>query len=81
MNIAVVTDSAADMPPAMAAAAGIRVVALNVSFGAESFRAGVDRLFILFKSIATGGYLRLSTNTEAPSPFSRGSILSSIQLE
>jgi DegV family protein with EDD domain len=41
-TIAVVTDSTADLPPALAAGAGIRVVPLYVRFGAEEFQAGVD---------------------------------------
>jgi fatty acid kinase fatty acid binding subunit len=41
-RVAIVTDSAADLVPAVAAAAGIVVVPLAVSFGSESFRAGVD---------------------------------------
>jgi DegV family protein with EDD domain len=39
---AIVTDSAADLAPGVASAAGITVVPLTVSFGAESFRAGVE---------------------------------------
>ena len=41
-RVAVVTDSTADIAPAMAAAAGLRVVPLYVRFGAEEFRVGVD---------------------------------------
>jgi fatty acid kinase fatty acid binding subunit len=41
-RIAVVTDSTADLMPAMAADAGIRVVPLFVRFGDEEFRVGVD---------------------------------------
>ena len=41
-NIAFVTDSASDLDPAVAKAAGIRIVPLSVTFGSESFRAGVD---------------------------------------
>jgi EDD domain protein, DegV family len=41
-HIAVVTDSTADLVPAMAATAGVRVVPLYVRFGAEEFQAGVD---------------------------------------
>ena len=41
-RVAIVTDSAADLDPGAAAANGITVVPLIVSFGAESFRAGVD---------------------------------------
>ncbi len=39
---AIVTDSASDIDPATAAAAGIVVVPLIVSFGADSYRTGVD---------------------------------------
>ena len=41
-RVAFVTDSASDLDPARAAADGIRIVPLSVSFGDESFRAGVD---------------------------------------
>ncbi len=41
-NIVFVTDSASDLDPAVAAADGIRIVPLAVSFGDENFRAGVD---------------------------------------
>jgi DegV family protein with EDD domain len=40
--VAIVTDSAADLDPTEAAALGISVVPLLVSFGDETFRAGVD---------------------------------------
>ena len=41
-NVAFVTDSASDLDRAVANAAGIRIVPLSVTFGDESFRAGVD---------------------------------------
>ncbi len=41
-RVAIVTDSASDLPPDVAAAAGITVVPLIVSFGGESFRTNVD---------------------------------------
>jgi DegV family protein with EDD domain len=41
-RVAIVTDSAADLPPEAAARAGITVVPLVVSFGTQSYRAGVD---------------------------------------
>ncbi|GIW20876.1 MAG: fatty acid-binding protein DegV [Chloroflexota bacterium] len=41
-RVAVVTDSASDLPPDRAARHGIVVVPLIVRFGEESFRAGVD---------------------------------------
>ena len=60
MNIAVVTDSAADLPREAAAAAGIRVVALTVSFGSQSFRAGVD--------LTPDEFWRRMTAPDAPFP-------------
>jgi DegV family protein with EDD domain len=41
-HVAIVTDSASDLTPELAASAGITVVPLIVSFGATSFRAGLD---------------------------------------
>lgn len=41
-RVAIITDSASDLPPEVAAAAGITVVPLIVSFGAESFRTNVN---------------------------------------
>lgn len=41
-SVAIVTDSASDLPPDVAAAAGITVVPLVVNFGAESFRPNVN---------------------------------------
>ena len=41
-RVAIVTDSTADLAPAAAAAAGLRVVPLFVTFGDEEFRVGVD---------------------------------------
>jgi len=41
-RVAIFTDSASDFDPAQAAAAGITIVPLLVTFGAETFKAGVD---------------------------------------
>jgi len=41
-HVAIITDSISDMTPELAARQGITVVALTVSFGAESFRVNVD---------------------------------------
>jgi DegV family protein with EDD domain len=41
-RVAFVTDSASDLDPSQARADGIEVVALSVTFGEESFRAGED---------------------------------------
>ena len=40
--VAIFTDSASDMDPAVAAAEGISIVPLLVTFGSQSFKAGVD---------------------------------------
>lgn len=41
-RVAVVTDSAADLPPESAASAGIEIVPLTVAFGDEAFLDGVE---------------------------------------
>ncbi len=41
-TVQVITDSTADIPPALAQAAGIWVVPLSVRFGSEVYRDGVD---------------------------------------
>jgi len=41
-SVAIVTDSAADLPPEVAARLGIAVVPLLVRFGTQEFRSGVD---------------------------------------
>ena len=41
-RVAIITDSASDLPPEVSAAAGITVVPLIVNFGAETFRTNVD---------------------------------------
>ena len=41
-SVAIVTDSAADLPPEVAARLGISVVPLLVRFGTQEFRSGVD---------------------------------------
>ena len=59
-RVAIVTDSASDLPPDAAAAAGIAVVPLAVTFGTESFKAGVD--------LSTEEFWRRMTAPEAPFP-------------
>lgn len=66
-RVAIVTDSAADLPPAVAAAQGIRVVPLEVSFGTERFRAGVDLSIDQFWERLTAPGAPFPT-TAAPSP-------------
>ena len=41
-RVAIFTDSASDFDPALAAAEGITIVPLMVTFGSETFKAGVD---------------------------------------
>jgi len=41
-RVAIFTDSASDLDPAEAAASGIRIVPLLVTFGSDTFRAGVE---------------------------------------
>ena len=41
-RVAIFTDSASDLDPAEAAASGITIVPLLVTFGSETFKAGVD---------------------------------------
>ena len=59
-RIAFVTDSASDLDPAAAAAAGIRVVPLVVTFGADTYRAGVD--------LTTEEFWQRMTAPDAPFP-------------
>ena len=42
MTVAIITDSTADLPADLAAERGIRVIPLNVHFGTDVFRDGVD---------------------------------------
>jgi DegV family protein with EDD domain len=41
-SVAIFTDSASDLDPALAEASGIGIVPLLVSFGSETFRAGIE---------------------------------------
>jgi DegV family protein with EDD domain len=59
-RVAIVTDSASDLDPARAAGLGITVVPLEVSFGDEHFKAGVD--------ITTEQFWARMTAPEAPFP-------------
>ena len=59
-HVAIVTDSASDLPPDVAAAQSITVVPLVVSFGAESFRPGVD--------LTTEAFWERMTAPDAPFP-------------
>ncbi len=59
-HVAIVTDSASDLPPEAAAAQGIAVVPLVVSFGSESFRPNVD--------LTTDAFWARMTAPDAPFP-------------
>jgi DegV family protein with EDD domain len=59
-KVAVVTDSASDLEPAKAQALGVHVVPLEVSFGEERFRAGVE--------MSTEAFWVRMTSPEAPFP-------------
>ena len=59
-RVAIVTDSASDLPPDAAAAHGIRVVPLAVTFGAETFKAGTE--------MSTDEFWRRMTAPDAPFP-------------
>jgi DegV family protein with EDD domain len=59
-RVAIVTDSASDLTPQAARAAGIAVVPLAVNFGPESFRADVD--------LSTEEFWRRMTAPDAPFP-------------
>ncbi len=66
-HVAVVTDSTADLPPEVAAAAGIAIVPLFVRFGNEELRVGVDLSTDAFwaRLLAPGAPV---PTTAAPSP-------------
>ena len=59
-RVAFVTDSASDLDPAQARADGIEVVALAVTFGEDSFRAGED--------LSTAEFWERMTAPNAPFP-------------
>jgi DegV family protein with EDD domain len=65
--VAVVSDSTADLLPEVASARGIRIVALTVSFGNQTFRAGIDLTTEAFWSRMTAPDAPFPT-TAAPSP-------------
>lgn len=59
-RVAIVTDSASDLPPSTAAAAAIAIVPLVVNFGPQTFKAGVD--------LSTEEFWRRMTAPDAPFP-------------
>jgi DegV family protein with EDD domain len=59
-RVAIFTDSASDLDPAVAAAAGIGIVPLLVSFGPQTFKAGVE--------LSTADFWERMTAPDAPFP-------------
>lgn len=59
-HVAIVTDSASDMAPARAAELGISIIPLVVTFGSESYKAGVD--------LSTEEFWSRMTAPDAPFP-------------
>jgi DegV family protein with EDD domain len=59
-RVAIVTDSASDLDPERAAALGITIVPLAVSFGEATFKAGVD--------LSTAAFWTRMTAPDAPFP-------------
>jgi DegV family protein with EDD domain len=59
VTVRIVTDTAADIPPSLAAARGIEVVPLTVRFGSESYLSGVELDTDAF-------WEKLRTSNEAP---------------
>ncbi len=66
MSVAIVTDSDASLPPALAERYGIRLVPIIIHFEGEVFRTGVDINDVqLFARVDRGGKM---PTTSAPSP-------------
>lgn len=59
-RVAIFTDSASDMDPAEAAASGISIIPLLVTFGTQEFKAGVD--------LTTAEFWERMTAPDAPFP-------------
>ena len=70
-HVAIVTDSASDLPPDAAAAQSITVVPLVVSFGPESFRPNVD--------LTTDAVLGADDRARRPVPDHRGRVARRLQ--
>jgi DegV family protein with EDD domain len=66
MTVRVVTDSVADLPPQLARELGITVVPLNVRFGTEVYRDGVDMTSEEFYGRLVNS--RVLPTTSVPSP-------------
>ena len=70
MSVAVVTDSAADIPRDLLDSSGIRTVPIYVRFGSEQFRDGVDMTADeFFARVGSGRYDHPNTSQPSPGDF------------
>src|SRR5262245_19078350 len=67
--VAVVTDSASNLPPELARTHGIEVAPLRLSFGEEDFRDGVDLTPARFYERLVADRVRASTAAPTPGDF------------
>jgi len=67
--VGIVTDSASDVPPELARELGITVVPLNIHFGAETFRDGVDLTAADFYSRLEATSVLPTTSAPGPGVF------------
>ncbi|MER3485708.1 MAG: DegV family protein, partial [Chloroflexota bacterium] len=67
--MAIVTDSTADLPPALSEPLGIRVVPLNVHFGEQVFRDQVDLSTPEFMERLTSSAVLPKTSQPSPGAF------------
>jgi DegV family protein with EDD domain len=68
-RIKIVTDSVADIPPALAQELGIEVVPLFINFGEQSFRANTDLSSEQFYAMLHESHVPPSTSAPAPAVF------------
>lgn len=68
-GIKIVTDSACDIPPALALELGIEVVPLFITFGEQAYRAGIDLSADQFYSMLQESGTPPSTTAPAPAVF------------
>jgi DegV family protein with EDD domain len=71
MTVKIVTDSVADLPPQIVEELGITVVPLNVRFGAEVYRDGVDLTADEFYERIKGSEELPVTSVPSPASFTR----------
>lgn len=69
MTVRVVTDSVADLPPQLAGELGITVVPLNVRFGTEVYRDGVDMTSEEFYDRLVNSQVLPTTSVPSPGAF------------